>query len=862
MNLQTKRKSALSLTLALCSGALWAEETTQLDTITVTANVPANPAQHLTAEQIAKLPQRSGNINELLRLNPAVQFSATTNSATQAGEISPALVSFHGEAYYNNHFLIDGLSNNDITNPASSNGGYKGEREFENPATLDLAPSSPESFYIDRSLLKNITVYDSNVPAKFSHFTGGVVDAQLKSPETDASHGSISYRTTRDRWTKFLLNDEEKAEFESADATLDVQPKFVKQSYQLTLNQPLSDSTGVLFSYHRSQSKMPEYHSLLGEWQKERRLSETVLLKGSHQYDNHLFSLTGIYSPHKSVYYLDNSKNGRYQAQGGGWRLSAESNLNYDWGKIDTTLGYQHQRNRLNYDGGSDYYTWLGSAYVKNSSLNWCSQTLTNGKCLYSKEGGLGDLRTSTQSWTLKQDYNLSPRFLGRTEHQWAFGWQFARHQAQSEREQDLRYFWNNPNKASGYPANTQKVSANCVDCVKGEQYQTSLIRYPAHHTKVNLNDYTLYLADEIQLERLKINLGANLNYNSFLKNWNLAPRFSTSIDLFNDGRFTLIGGLNRYYADSLLAYALRANRPCRTKWSRLNDPKKGESGWQNQGCTSNDVKWANSHLRTPYSDEANLGFQWQFADQLLGFKWVNRHSRDQFTPSERKADEPRTMTNNGKGKTDTFSLDLRNRSPFSLGVLEINYRAGLRYQKRKINYHGNYDSSLVAEVATNSTPYYLFDGKRYDSIENLPPFNFNRPWEGFFEFETNLPKWQFNWTHTLNFRSGYKHYVREKVQQCAKSSQPQACGDWRGAVYDYQRTAYKPKITLDWHLSWAKKLYKNHQLELNLDVFNVFNSKIATSSNQSNYLAGTAKQSLVGFETGRQFWLGAAYRW
>ena len=65
----------------------------------------------------------------------------------------------------------------------------------------------------------------------------------------------------------------------------------------------------------------------------------------------------------------------------------------------------------------------------------------------------------------------------------------------------------------------------------------------------------------------------------------------------------------------------------------------------------------------------------------------------------------------------------------------------------------------------------------------------------------------------------------------------------------------------LDWKLQWDIPI-KRSRLELSLDVLNVFDKKVSSANSGSNFVAGTARQSPSGYETGRQFWLGAAYRW
>ncbi|MDU8924571.1 hypothetical protein RYD26_06555 [Pasteurellaceae bacterium LIM206] len=841
--------SAMTLVILPVSGQANENDETQLDEITVEERAPlSNSERHLSEKEIVRKPKGNGSITELLRNNPAVQFSDTARNSANAGEIAPEIVSFYGEPYYNNQFVVDGLSNNDIMNPGASNGGYKTAEDFNNPAAMYLAPGSPEAFYVDSSLLKDLTVYDRNVPAKYTDFTGGVIDAQLKDASTARHSGSISYRTTRDNWTKFQLSDNEQENFDQADATSDVHPKFVKHIFNLTVNQPLSDRTAALFSYNRTQSKMPEYHSGLNLWQKERRLAQTLMTKITHQFrDNHRLAATFMYSPHKDTFFLDNSKNGRYTSTGGGWRFNLASDLQLDWGKINTLLGYQFQRNRLAYDAGYTYYNWQGP----NTGLDWCS-TRTAAGCQWVREGGLGELNSETHSFTLKQDYILNTLKWGGTEHNLNLGWQAVTTRAHAERPHTLQYF-----SAIGADVSVN-VGSDCTYCLPNVQYANRLIRYPAYDVKLNVSEYSAYFSDDIFWNRMKISPGVNISYETFLKQLNIAPRFSFNYDVFNDTKFNLTGGINRYYAGTMLAYALRSKIGCNMSYTRTQS--NGE--WKNGQCANNSVSWANANnLKTPYSDEVNLGFNYTLDNQGLNFNWVHRKSRRQFVPATLE-DQTKVMSNDGKGQNNTFTLEWRNLEPYRFNALHLNYRVGVRYQHRNTNYHGNYDESLVSDIANARYPYYLFEGKRYNSINDLPPFNFNRPWEGYLELQTDFPRWHLRWTHTLNVRSGYKNYLRYAVANCADSSQPQACGDHTGGVYDYRLKKYKTKATLDWRLLWAPPISAHQRLEFSVDVLNVFNSRIATSSTASTQLGGSENQSLVSYEMGRQFWIGVTYYW
>ena len=382
---------------------------------------------------------------------------------------------------------------------------------------------------------------------------------------------------------------------------------------------------------------------------------------------------------------------------------------------------------------------------------------------------------------------------------------------------------------------------------------------FPGYHAKVRYNHYSLYFSDGLEWKRLRLNLGLNASYDSFLKNFDTAPRFSFDYDTTGSDAFRLNGGLNRYYGGGILAYALRGGIPPNESRTRINDPARGEGAWQFDRHMNNSQNWQTSRLDTPYSDEANLGFVWRFGNRLLDARYVHRKSRDQFTPEDDE-NGSHIMTNKGRGNSNHYSFTSENIKPYRAGIWAFGYKAGARYHKYRTNYNGNYEDVLTTDMTQVTDSYNLLGGKRYASLAEMPPFNFNSPWSAFVEIRTDIPKWRFQWTHSLSFRSAYKNYNRHTVAQCRNSSQPEACGDWEGRVNDYRLRDYKQALTLDWRFLWDIPAGKN-KLNLSLDVLNVLNKKLSAAGSASKP-SGTARSSVSDYETGRQYWFGASYRW
>ena len=127
--------------------------------------VPVNGNTHYTSESIERLPTGNGNISDLLRTNPAVRMDSTQSTSLNQGDIRPEKISIHGASPYQNAYLIDGISATNNLNPAN---------ESDASSATNISGMS-QGYYLDVSLLDNVTLYDSFVPVEFGRFNGGVI---------------------------------------------------------------------------------------------------------------------------------------------------------------------------------------------------------------------------------------------------------------------------------------------------------------------------------------------------------------------------------------------------------------------------------------------------------------------------------------------------------------------------------------------------------------------------------------------------------------------------------------------------------------------------------------------------------------
>ena len=196
-------------------------------------------------EQIERLPAGNGDITSLLRTNPAVQFDNSQLNSKTPGEISPANISINGQPHWQNLFTLDGLGMNNDLDPGNT---------ANNASEL---PGRSQGLAIDIDLLESIIVHDSNVPASFGGFNGGVIDAQTRDPKHELS-GKLSVQMSRSEWTEYHLdkNDPDLDEFEAGFGTGN-QPEFDKIITRATLEGYLIDNFGLLGSFSRKQSTIP-----------------------------------------------------------------------------------------------------------------------------------------------------------------------------------------------------------------------------------------------------------------------------------------------------------------------------------------------------------------------------------------------------------------------------------------------------------------------------------------------------------------------------------------------------------------------------------------------------------------------------
>ncbi len=792
------------------------KQTEMLDTIVVLGTPFSQKVgtQKLSEEQIKNRPIKDGNITELFKSNPNVVFSNTADTSTSAGEIAPNEISVHGEKFYNNNYTIDGISNNNNMDPESNNKLTAGGNNVGGYSPTDMPSSGTQAFWLDTHLLKNVEVFDSNISAKYGRFTGGVINAEIKDPALDASHGRIFYRTTRDSWADFHFQEGDEESYNRAE-NLGDQPQFKKEQYGISVSQPVSDKASLLFSYNRNISKIPYHHSYLGEWVNQKRESETYLLKGTYLPDNgDLWKATVMYAPHKSTYYKKNIKNGGFTNTGGGLSLNLQWEKNFDWGKMLSSVSYKKIGDETEHDSTNFYNYTYASKGSALTNKGWCSNT----NCASAQEGGYGRFGTDKQTYTFKQDYEFNSFGTGPLEHKINVGWEINKANAKFSRYTTT--------DSVAYVARTNR---------------TTITRYDEHSAYANDTNYAAYLEDSIKWRNLTTTLGMRMDRSEYLGNTDFAPRFSTSYDVFGDQSTQLFGGASRYYSDTVLSYKLR---------NMINAYRRSSDNgatWAYNSGNSYDV----SKLDTPYSDEYVAGISQKVLGADVTFKYVKRFGKDQFVrtaTAERNALGVRTyyMTNDGRSKTESYTLQISPEKPYEFSFAKVSWAAGGMIRDSKTNYSTYASSSTGSNYADMA----IYNGKLVP-LTGLPPRDYNTPWSAFFELNTEFPNINLNWNQRFSYSAGYTGYTTGSTTCPGHNS----CGsyDSKGVdVLTYDEYKQGNFFMLDWNFAYKLPTFQKQYLEVTLDINNVLNRKVIASTSGSSST----------YKMGRNFWLGASYNW
>ncbi len=835
------RQRGGTLTLEAAPAAANTEERTQhplqFDDVLVLADRERKQGETtLDRRTIESLPAGNGDITSLLKIHPNVQFDNNQQSSKTPGEIGPANISINGAKFYQNAFLVDGISMNNDIDPAQSN-----------PNLAADVPGRSQGLALDTDLLQEIEVYDSNVPAAYGRFNGGVIEAKTRKPTQDF-HGKISAQTTRASWTKYHIDERQQDAFENS-ANHDEQPEFDKIIMRGTLEGHLTDNFGLLANFSQKRSTIPtSFYSAnnvatMGQQSRdqERRI-DNYFLKAFWQASERLELESSVtYAPEESTYFRGNVANSEFETRSGGTQVNLKALWNGDLTRIEQNLAWS--RLELSRDSAyDDWFTWR-----KSAEKDW---GVGNTATANSLEGGYGDIEQLQNTWQYKLNVDWQAFELLGTHHQWQTGLEISEQYVRYERltESNTYVLPKTTSTCTNSSGVTDNIACSLSPTLAGwpGQYMSSRTRYSTGDFDFTTMQWAAYLQDDISIGRLNLRPGIRVDSDNYMDKTTVAPRLAAEYDLFADRSTLLTAGVNRYYGRNISSWQLQDGR----NRLRFTDTRSSlDMPWTAIANAANLVKF--DQLDIPYDDEWMLGITQRFSGLEFGLKYVNRKGHDQIVRVTGNAiDQPSTdptlsnnyttYTNAGESETHVLTLTVTPLREFIWFGTRTNGQLALDWTDSKSSspsYIDEYD-----EYVENN--YIQYEGK-FIRYADRPADNYNRPWTARLTTITEIPQWNLSLSNFLRYRAGFS-----KVGNTGRDV------DYQGNLIDvWEELDYDAALTWDLRLGWELPTARNQAVFVNVDVFNVLDKVVVADSTTVN------ANAVPTYEVGRQYWLEVGYR-
>lgn len=808
----------------------------------------------------------NGNLNDLLGVLPGVQYGESAYTADQVSNIKPAEVSIAGADGRATAYLIDGVSNNSNLNNVAGN--------TDRNLLQDVAGHSQEVF-LNLDLIESIEVYDSNIPAKYGNFNGGLVQAQTRKALDKLSFG-ISYRQTADDWVEY--HNYYSPDFDGSD-TLE-NAVFQKRDFSTYISAPVTDKLGVVaqFQYLESQESLEQLGAL--------RLQEQTNYNGFIKFDyaltpNDDISLSYLFAPYEGNYFDVNALNSDYTIEGGGTNAVLTWQADRSWGYINSQLSWRSSENSKN--ANSAWYTWLNTA-----GKNWGEY---DGS-INSLEGGFGDIKKTQETLSVKQDFEIPLAKVLDGDYSLSIGYALEQQTSVFERLED----------AIVYNGSIISPMIDCAgyqfDCVEtqlyssvadleeelgrpldlqnnddfllyqsniqqtGQYFQSRQVT-PKAKAEAQVNVFSAYLENQLEWQNYSLTLGFRYDYNDFFTNHNLAPRLRGTVSLFEgDGKIVL--GANRYYASDAINYKLNeAMLPTHSEVRAIYQHRPQQ--WQ-ASLTNTGYRYVYNDLETPFSDELTAAYRHQLLGGTLELKWLYRDQQDSINRVRGTNDLGEAIlygANSGSSEYQRYSLSWM--ATYDNQHIEFNvshasnttsaeqfdgetrtyinsndYFLNFSYDDNELVYLRS-DNYELSSRSVNDT-YHLIT--RHDM--ELEKQDFNRPIIANLSWGGDFGNWElsayarFNGAQDVVYATGTTKSVSEATSIC------DGCAPNR-KEYPVYRIEKRPSF---WLLSASVKyslvVARDYTMTLSFEGENILNERTYQVSPYT-----------TGVELGRRFWLG-----
>ncbi|WP_084267020.1 TonB-dependent receptor plug domain-containing protein [Shewanella marina] len=648
----------------------------------------------LDEEAIRRTPSGDGNLSDMLKSNVNVRFE-TDEDGFQGGEIKPASVSINGAEPSQTAYSINGININNDIDPT-------GEL-FDKDARTLPGMSNEQAYFFDANMLSNITVYDSNIPANLGGFTGGAVVAETQTYQ-GVNGVSLNYRTSRSEWASMQTDSNMAAEVDEAkpigyEATF--QPDYRKNSYNMMLQQGLTDELGMVVGLSRRDSSLRQARTLNAKGEQghedQTRRSDNAMVNfawtpntrtridwdlRASQYQEQLYVLENI----------DNNFTDSHKAYG--TTLHLQQLL--DSGSLSVRAGFDQFIDERD----------SNSYHVETTHDEWNE--------LHYEVGGYGDSQLKQRNIQLLTDYTLDRFVLGATEHQIRTGIGFTQ----------TDYDFYRPK------AVTSEVHTIVMPDWSFDDYGHAV----AGKVSSQYRQYSAYVEDNIGWGDWQFRPGIRVEHDDYINDVNLSPRFAMTWQALADTRLDM--GLNRYYGRSFASMAL-AEKVAQLDRKVMTIP--------------------NRNLKTPYSDEFTFGVTQVLDNWTVNLRYNQRHYQDRLIPLSTSFGEGenkvtiKQLQNGEEYKVDLYTIQVANIEPLVAGISHWNVSIGADWMDTPRNDLN--DPALSNEQV-------ILDGQLMTRREMEGAVNSSKEqWQVRAGVDMTLPMWNVTWSNKFYLKAPVRDF-------------------------------------------------------------------------------------------------------
>ena len=331
-------------------------------------------------------------ISDALKTMPNLNFNRKGASSSQSGSLNPQDFSINGASFYQNSFLVDGVSFSNDFNPRQRTWPHHNH-------IWEDSSIGAQAISIDSDLLDRVSVHSSNISAKFGGFLGGAIDTKTRDPRREWG-GVASYSYTSGKWSKKIRDESAASRYEKGEI-YDLSD-FIKRRVRFGADGFISENSGVLFNFSRATSGIVNHlnDSKLSPsypFKKDERKNDNFFVKGLYEGEIWSFRPSFLYST---------------LSEKTSTRRHLNSNLRLDYGgylsKIEAIGTYKNlvitqTHSSRDYEHDENHY------FYKTSNLRAC------GSNPYCGVGGYTDFSQIQKNFEYKLDLNFAEFNVGDT---------------------------------------------------------------------------------------------------------------------------------------------------------------------------------------------------------------------------------------------------------------------------------------------------------------------------------------------------------------------------------------------------------------------------------------------------------------